>query len=76
MAKIKLRNDKLDELRTVLGIELDAELARRIGVYQSSLFRVVSGTRDPGNKFIAGLLTLAGGEHWFEKLFTIVQDPK
>lgn len=75
LAHIELRTDKLIDLRRVAGLELDAELARRMGINQSSLLRVIAGSSKPGIKFVAGLLHVFGGEHWFERLFVIAQDP-
>lgn len=76
VAHIELRKDTLDGLRPLLGLTVDAELARAIGVNQSSLLRVLTGHSKPGIKFVAGLLQAAGGAQWFEKLFTIAEDPK
>jgi transcriptional regulator with XRE-family HTH domain len=75
LAHIELRTDKLADLRRVAGLEPDAELARRMGIRQSSLHRVLAGTSKPGIRFVAGLLEVLGGEHWFEQLFFIVPDP-
>jgi transcriptional regulator with XRE-family HTH domain len=74
LAHIELRTDKLTDLRRVAGLELDAELARRMGIRQSSLLRVLNNSSKPGAKFIAGLLEVLGGEHWFEQLFYIAPD--
>lgn len=74
LAHIELRTDKLTDLRRVAGLESDAELARRMGIFQSSLARVISGDSKPGIKFVAGLLEVLGGEHWFEQLFYIAAD--
>lgn len=75
LAHIELRTDKLTHLRLLAGLESDAELARRMGIFQSSLSRVISGDSKPGIKFVAGLLEVLGGEHWFEQLFYIVPTP-
>jgi lambda repressor-like predicted transcriptional regulator len=76
LAHIELRTDKLTDLRRVAGLESDAELARRIGIHQSSLIRVLTDQSKPGIPFVAGLLDVFGGAHWFERLFTIAQDTK
>lgn len=76
LAHIELRTDKLTDLRRVAGLESDAELARRMGVNQSSLTRVLAGNSKPGVRFVAGMLDVFGGEHWFERLFVIAQDTK
>jgi hypothetical protein len=73
LAHIELRTDKLTDLRRVAGLESDAELARRMGVHQSSLIRVLTGKSKPGIPFVAGLLDVVGGEHWFERLFRIAK---
>ena len=72
---VDLKTDKLSDLRRVAGVESDAELARRMGVSQSSLMRVLRGDSKPGVKFLAGLCAVFGGEQWFEKLFIIVKEP-
>lgn len=74
LAALELRTDKLAELRAVAELQSDAELARRMGISQSSLHRVVTGASRPGVRFIAGLLAVFGGERWFERLFVIVPD--
>jgi transcriptional regulator with XRE-family HTH domain len=76
LAEIKVRKDKLAELRAVAELDSDAELARKMGVNQSSLTRVIHGNAQPGNKFIAGLLQAFGGEQWFERLFILIPGPK
>jgi transcriptional regulator with XRE-family HTH domain len=76
LAGIALRKDKLEELRPLRGLVKDADLARAIGVNQSSLMRVLHGTNGPSTKFIAGLLDVAGGAKWFETLFIVIPDPK
>lgn len=50
-----LNRRKLDELRRASGIRSDAELARRLNVDPSTLYRVSSGKTVPSNEFIAGL---------------------
>jgi ribosome-binding protein aMBF1 (putative translation factor) len=50
-----LNRQKLDELRRASGIPSDAELARRLNVDPSTLYRVSSGRTAPSNEFMAGL---------------------
>lgn len=52
---LALNRTKLDELRRASGIRSEAELARRLGVDASTLYRVSSGKTAPSNEFIAGL---------------------
>lgn len=50
-----LNRQKLDELRRASGIPSEAELARRLNVDVSTLYRVSAGKTVPSNEFIAGL---------------------
>ena len=50
-----LNRQKLDELRRANGIGSEAELARRLSVDPSTLYRVSNGKSIPSNEFIAGL---------------------
>ncbi|QAB18699.1 XRE family transcriptional regulator [Leucobacter muris] len=50
-----LNRQKLDELRRANGITSEAELARRLEVDPSTLYRVSTGKSVPSNEFIAGL---------------------
>lgn len=50
-----LNREKLDELRRANGIGSEAELARRLDVDPSTLYRVSNGKSVPSNEFIAGL---------------------
>lgn len=74
VAHVELRKDQFDQLRRKFGLDLDAELARHIGVHQSSLLRVLNDTTKPGIPFVAGACLAFGGEKLFEKLFVIVED--
>lgn len=75
LAHIEVRTDKLTDLRQLLGLDSDADLARRMGIHQSSLIRVVTGDSKPGIPFVAGLLSVFGGAHWFERLFVVIPTP-
>lgn len=50
-----LNRQKLDELRRASGIPTEAEMARRLGVDASTLYRISSGKTMPSNEFMAGL---------------------
>lgn len=52
---LTLNTQKLNELRRANGIRSEADLARKLGVNTSTLYRVTSGTTVPSNAFIAGL---------------------
>lgn len=47
--------DRLDQLRDAHGIPTDAEFARRIGVDNSTLWRVRKGESIASNEFLAKL---------------------
>lgn len=51
-----LNRDKLDELRRAHGIDSEAELARRIGVNPSTLWRVSEGIVQPSPVFVARVM--------------------
>ncbi|WP_137843816.1 helix-turn-helix transcriptional regulator [Microbacterium sp. 2FI] len=51
-----LNREKLDDLRRAHGIATEAELARRIGVNPSTLWRVSNGEVQPSTPFIARVL--------------------
>lgn len=52
---------KRDSLRTWQSMKgwSDERLAREIGVSHAMLSHVMNGIRNPGNKFIAGLLSVS-----------------
>jgi transcriptional regulator with XRE-family HTH domain len=50
---LALNRSKLDELRRAHGIKTEAELARRIGVDPSTLYRISIGDVQPSPGFIA-----------------------
>lgn len=52
---LALNLSKLHELRRANGIRSEADLARKLGVNPSTLYRVTSGLTTPSNEFIAGL---------------------
>lgn len=71
MATLSLRIEGLNKLRKLAKIDLDADLAARIGVDPATVSRVLGGRSAPGPKFIAGLLSEFGNE-WFEDLFSVI----
>lgn len=54
--KLQINRTRLDELRRAHGIETEAELARRIGVDPSTLWRVSNGDVQPSPVFIARVM--------------------
>ena len=52
-----LRRDTIQALREIKGLEADKDLARAMGVNQSSVSRVLRGVSQPGPVFIAALCT-------------------
>lgn len=53
--RLVLVRSKLDELRRAHGIESDTDLALRLGVNKTTLYRVSTGRTTPSNEFIAGI---------------------
>ncbi|RFA12114.1 hypothetical protein B7R22_16925 [Subtercola boreus] len=53
--ELVLNRPKLDELRRAHGIQSEADLARRIGVDPTTLYRLTTGRTKPSNEFMAGL---------------------
>ena len=51
-----LNRQKLDDLRRAHGIDTEAELARRIGVNPSTLWRVSQGEVQPSHVFVARVM--------------------
>lgn len=51
--KLTLNRAKLDELRRAHGISNETELARRIGVTPSTLYRISLGQVQPSSSFVA-----------------------
>lgn len=68
--RISLKAGVLDRYMTSKKID-DTELARRIGVDKTTLWRVKNGLTDPSPKFIAGVLAETGKK--FESIFELVQ---
>lgn len=66
---LSLNRPKLDELRRAHGIDSEAELARRIGVNQSTLWRISEGKVQPSPTFVARLM-LAFPSARMDDLFT------
>ena len=50
-----LNRTRLDDLRRANGVRSEADLARRLGVDASTLYRVSTGKSIPSNEFMAGL---------------------
>jgi DNA-binding XRE family transcriptional regulator len=50
---LSLNRPRLDELRRAHGIKTEAELARRIGVTPSTLYRISMGQVQPSTGFVA-----------------------
>jgi transcriptional regulator with XRE-family HTH domain len=53
---LRLNREQLDKLRKAHGIESESELARRIGVERSTLWRVSNGEASPSPAFIARVM--------------------
>lgn len=70
-AEIRLRTAAFDAWAASQGFASDTAAAERIGVSQSQLSRVLTGSVAPGEKFIAALLAATGSK--FEQMFEVVQ---
>lgn len=70
--KLKLNNQKLKEYLDANGIS-ERELAKRMGVSYVTLYRVLTGRRNPGNEFVARILNACEGLR-FEDLFIFVKE--
>ncbi|MET4611069.1 transcriptional regulator with XRE-family HTH domain [Rhodococcus sp. PvR044] len=70
---IKLRQGQLAKYRKLSGLDTQQKLADAMGMERSTLSRTLNGFMDPGEKFIAGLLT-AFPMLSFEDLFEVVVD--
>jgi len=55
-ATVRVDREALDRLRRANNITSEAELARRIGVNETTLWRVSKGDVVPSTGFIAGVL--------------------
>ena len=53
---LALNRSKLDELRRAHGIRTEADLARKIGVPKTTLWRVSNGRVSPSSEFIAKVI--------------------
>ncbi len=69
---IAINGEGLARLRTEFGIEMDQDLAARLGVNKGSLSRVLSGKTAPGPGFIASVLATFPVK--FEAVFDVVID--
>lgn len=70
MATLTLKRDQLAKFRTLRDdLKTDAELARRMGMDPAQVSRVLRGAV-PGERFIAGLLSIFGVD-FFSDLFEV-----
>lgn len=70
MSQIRIRPGKLAEVCEEMDISRD-ELSRRLGVANSTAFRIDKGLVDPSAKFIGSLIAVTGKP--FEELFDVEQ---
>lgn len=70
-SRIKLRTEQLAKYMPMCGIDSQRALSERIGVAESTVYRVLEGRTAPGEKFIAGILR-AFPQLDFDDLFEVV----
>ena len=66
---LRIRMDVVKALREVRDLEADSDLARAMGVDQSTVSRAMRGIAQPGPRFIAGLCKAL--EQPMNKLFIV-----
>ncbi|WP_414936648.1 helix-turn-helix domain-containing protein [Amycolatopsis sp. cmx-11-51] len=66
---MRIRVDALDKIATGQGLRTRYAIAKRLGVSQSTVGRVLDGEQLPGNPFIAA--TLAGLAVSFDAVFEV-----
>lgn len=67
---LRLRSEAISRATQHLGCSRSA-LQRRMGIAESTLWRVERGDLEPGSKTIAGLIAVTGLD--FDDLFEIVE---
>lgn len=55
-ARVRLRVDELDHIARAQGLRSRYALAKRLGVSQSTVGRVLDGDQAPGEQFIAATI--------------------
>lgn len=55
MQELQINRDVLNSYMSDAGIQTQYELAKRMGVSASTVYRVLDGTSKPGPRFIAGI---------------------
>jgi hypothetical protein len=65
MAHLALLPDGIATAHAIAGTTTNGQLARAIGIDQSSLWRIVARQTQPGIKFVAGVAIHLGVEHVF-----------
>lgn len=70
--RIRIRFDALDELRAEYGLKSRYALAKRLGVSQSTIGRVLDGEQAPGEQFIAAAVAKLGVP--FDAVFEVVDE--
>lgn len=71
-APLRLRIEEFDRLTNIRGWTTDAQRAAAIGVSPTLMSRVRSGELRPGQKFIAGCITIWGSAG-YDVLFEMEQ---
>lgn len=71
-SRIRLRTTQVEKFMRMKSIDNQTQLAARIHVDASTVYRVLEGRNAPGEKFIAGILA-AFPELEFSDLFEVVE---
>lgn len=72
---LKLKPENLETLKAIAKIDTNRELAKRLGINQSNLSRILSGTAQPGVPFIAGCVNIFGPRS-IDMIFEVVPDSR
>lgn len=73
-AVIRLRTSDYLKYVRLKGWKLQAKQAEAFGLHESTVGRVLNGTRSPSSEFIAGVLSAFQPDLSFEDLFEVVDD--
>lgn len=74
MPDLKIRSDAERYLRDVCGVSHTSRLDAHIGIHRSQISRVFAGKYVPGNRFVAGVVSVCGAGMAFDKVFEIVDE--
>lgn len=70
-ARVRVRVDELDRIATAQGLRTRYALAKRLGVSQSTVGRVLDGDQAPSGQFIAATVHELGVP--FDDVFSVLE---